>query len=106
MRHNYAIAFFFSFLFFASIPTSSACGYDWIGECSSAIHLRINGTLDSFDIAECPAGIRFDGLHLGTLQNLALANAKAVTWESCQNNVSAVGLKYRLYEQGGGVWAF
>lgn len=78
-----------------------ACGYDWVGACSSAVHLRINGSLDSFSIADCPSGIRFNGLHLGTLQTLSLANAKAITWESCQNNVSGVGLKYRVYEQGG-----
>jgi hypothetical protein len=62
--------------------------------------------LDSFAIAGCPAGIRFQGQHLGTLQSLSLANARAITWESCQNNVSAVGLQYRVYEQGGGAGGF
>jgi SprB repeat len=83
-----------------------ACGYAWIGDCSSQVQLRINGTLDSFDIATCPAGYNFDGIQLGNLQTLSLADAKTITWESCQNNVSAVFLKYRVYEQGSspGIW--
>jgi hypothetical protein len=88
-------------------PVSShACGYDWIGECSSSIHLRINGTTDSFNIAACPSGINYHGLYLGQLQTLSLANAKAITWESCQNNVTNISLKYRLYEEGGGAGSF
>ncbi|MFN0214957.1 MAG: T9SS type A sorting domain-containing protein [Saprospiraceae bacterium] len=99
-------ALIFSILLLFSAQKTTACGYDWVGECSSAVHLRINGTLDSFDIADCPSGIRFNGLHLGTLQSLALANAKTITWESCINNVSAVNLQYRVYEQGGAVGNF
>lgn len=100
--------FYAAFLvFYLLVPSKSiACGYDWVGDCSSAVHLKINGTLDSFTIADCPSGIHFDGIHLGTLQTLSLANAKAITWESCQNNVSAVKLQYRLYEQGGGAGGF
>jgi hypothetical protein len=101
------ILYFALLLFHLLSPSKSiACGYDWVGECSSAVHLKINGTLDSFTIADCPSGIHFDGIHLGTLQTLSLANAKAITWESCQNNVSAVKLEYRLYEQGGGAGGF
>ncbi|MFN0035348.1 MAG: hypothetical protein ACKVUS_09780 [Saprospiraceae bacterium] len=100
MRIFYSAFLVFNILFLLSAKKTAACGYAWVGDCSSFVHLRINGTLDSFIIADCPAGIRFDGLHLGTLQNLSLANAKAITWESCINNVSAVGLKYRVYEQG------
>lgn len=100
------ISFFLLVFFLLFYSKSIACGYDWVGECSSAVHLRINGTLDSFTIADCPSGIHFDGIHLGTLRTLSLANAKAITWESCQNNVSAVKLEYRLYEQGGGAGNF
>lgn len=85
---------------------ATACGYNWIGECSSSVHLRINGSLDSFTIADCPFGVPYNTLHLGTLKTLSLANAKAITWESCINNVSAVGLQYRLYEQGNPVGGF
>lgn len=92
--------------FFGFHQTGSACGYDWVSECSSQVQLRINGTLDSFLIAPCPSGFSFDGLNLGTLQSLNLANAKTITWESCQNNVSGMILHYRVYEQGfpGGAW--
>ncbi len=88
---------------FAIFPNTNtqACGYAWISDCASQVQLRINGTLDSFDIAACPAGFNFDGIQLGTLQSFSLANAKTITWESCQNNVSAVFLKYRVYQQGG-----
>lgn len=88
--------------FFTCFPDiAKACGFDWVGECASSVHLRINGTTDSFIIADCPSGIRFDGLNLGVLRTLSLANAHAITWESCQNNVSAVALRFRVYEQGG-----
>ena len=100
MRILYSTLLITSIIVLFSIPKASACGYGWVGDCSSSVHLRINGTLDSFLIADCPSGLRFDGMYLGTLQNLALANAKAITWESCINNVSAIGLKYRVYEQG------
>lgn len=84
--------------FFA--PRAQACGYDFIGDCSTSIGLKINGTLDSFIVAECPFGKVFNGLDLGVIQNLNLAHAKGVTWESCQNNVSGLALYYRVYEQG------
>lgn len=94
------------FIWFLASSSASACGYNWISECSSEVHLRINGTLDSFQIAPCPYGYSFDGLYLGNLQSISLANARAVTWESCQNNVSGIQLWYRVYEQGapGGSW--
>ncbi len=101
MRKFYSLFLPVIVLFLSQKPQILACGYDWIGDCSSAVHLRINGTLDSFDIADCPAGLRFQGQYLGNLQHLSLANARAITWESCINNVTAVGLKYRVYEQGG-----
>ncbi len=84
-----------------------ACGYSYIGECSTGIHLRINNTLDSFNIAECSFGKNFDGLDLGNIQTLNLARATAITWESCDNNVTSVGLYYRVYEQGqpSGSWS-
>jgi hypothetical protein len=106
VRNFYAIALFINVLIFFSPEKTAACGYAWVGECSSAVHLRINGTLDSFTIADCSFGLRFDGMYLGTLQNLSLANARAITWESCQNNVSAVNLRYRVYPNGasGGNW--
>lgn len=95
-------------LFFqlCSLPLSMACGYDWVGGCSTSIHLRINGTLDSFSVAACPNAHRFNGLQLGSLQSLSLANAKAITWESCQNNVTSVSLRYRVYPIGTAPGAF
>lgn len=79
---------------------TAACGYSFIGECSTGIHLRINNTLDSFNVSECSFGKNFNGLNLGTISSLNLAKASAITWESCTNNVSSVGLYYRVYEQG------
>ncbi|MBL7829119.1 MAG: hypothetical protein JNJ57_20960 [Saprospiraceae bacterium] len=78
---------------------ANACGYNWVSDCSSQVQLRINGTLDSFLIAPCPSGFNFDGLSLGAVQSISLANAKTITWESCQNNVSGMKLFYRIYEQ-------
>lgn len=106
MHSIYSKLLVFNVIFLFSVQNAAACGYDWVGECSSSVHLRINGTLDSFIIADCPSGIRFNGLHLGTLQNLSLANARAITWESCFNNVSGIGLQYRVFEQGGAAGNF
>jgi len=106
MRISYASILSLNILFFVATQRTTACGYDWVGDCSSAVQLRINGTLDSFSIADCPSGIRFNSLYLGTIQSLSLANAKAINWESCFNNVTGVSLKYRVYEQGGGAGNF
>lgn len=86
--------------------SSSACGYNFIGDCSTGIGLRINNTLDSFAIAACPVGTVFQGLDLGLIQSLSLARATGVTWESCQNNVTNMALYYRVFETGqpGGAW--
>lgn len=87
-------------ILFISLSRSFACGYAWISDCSSQVNLQINGVQDSFNTARCPYGYPLDGTQLGNIQSLALVNASAITWESCQNNVSAVFLKYRIYEQG------
>ncbi len=87
-------------VFFLSPHLTLACGYSFIGECSTGIHLRINNTLDSFNVAECSYGKNFPGLNLGNIQSLNLAKATAITWESCDNNVTGVALYYRVYEQG------
>ena len=97
--HRLLIAFIL--LIFNLLPGKNiACGYSFIGECSTGIHLRVNNTLDSFNVSECSFGKTFDGLNLGTIQSLNLAKATAITWESCINNVTSVGLYYRVYEQG------
>ncbi len=106
IHKRYAKVLLVNLLLLGFIQISKACGYDWVGDCSSSVHLRINGTLDSFIIADCPSGITYQGLQLGTLRTLFLANAKAITWESCINNVTGVGLKYRICEQGGGAGSF
>ncbi|MCB9356110.1 MAG: hypothetical protein H6575_16215 [Lewinellaceae bacterium] len=83
------------------------CGYSFVGDCSSSIFLSINGTVDSFVVAPCPGLLAFDGFSIGNIQSLSITRAKAVTWESCQNNVSGMALYYRVYEQGqqGGAWS-
>jgi len=94
-------------LFIASAPKTYACGYSFIGECPTGIHLRINNTLDSFNLSDCSFGKPFNGLDLGTIQSLHLARATAITWESCTNNVASVALYYRVYQEGqpSGNWA-
>jgi SprB repeat len=100
MNKHYQLLLLAGCLSCFSLQHSAACGYSWISDCSSQVHLRINATLDSFNIADCPSGYGFDGVSLGNIQSLSLANAKTITWESCQNNVSATRLWYRVYEQG------
>jgi hypothetical protein len=90
----------FVLLLFFSNQKTAACGYDFVGDCSTSISLKINGSQDSFAVAPCPDVLRFDGFALGSLQTLTLARAKAATWESCHNNVSGMELWYRVYQQG------
>jgi hypothetical protein len=96
----------FALLFIFSNSKIAACGYNFLGDCSTSISLKINGTPDSFAVAPCPGVLQFDGLALGSLQSLSIARAKAATWESCQNNVSGLALWYRVREQGfpGSAW--
>ena len=89
-----------AFITLLHIPENYACGYNFVGDCSSRISLSINGTIDSFAVATCPGVLQFDGFTLGRLQSLHLSRATGVTWESCQNNVSGLSLFYRVYEQG------
>jgi hypothetical protein len=85
---------------------SKACGFGYIGSCSSDIHLKINNTPDSFHVAPCPFSHQFGGLNLGTIQSLIITKADFISWESCQNNVTGLDLKYRVYptNSGGGAW--
>ncbi len=86
--------------------TIRACGYGFIGGCSTDIGLRINGTLDSFAIAPCQNITDFNGLSLGVIRSLSLAQAKSINWESCQNNVTSVAIYFRVFQTGtpGGAW--
>ncbi|MBV6438694.1 MAG: hypothetical protein EPGJADBJ_00318 [Saprospiraceae bacterium] len=101
---RFCAAFVLSLLL--SSPTIFACGFNFVGDCSTSISLKINGTQDSFAVASCPGVLKFDGFALGDLQSLSIARVKATTWESCQNNVSGVALFYRVFEKGfpGGSW--
>lgn len=85
---------------------SNACGFGYIGSCSSDIHLKINNTPDSFHVAPCPFSHQFGGLDLGAIQSLSLSKADFVSWESCQNNVTGLELVYRVFPagSGGGTW--
>lgn len=84
-----------------------ACGYSFVGGCSSHIRLKINGTEDEFAIASCDYETVFQGLQLGNLRSLTLSGGSVITWESCINHVSAAALYYRVYPtgQGGGNWS-
>jgi len=84
----------------------SACGYSFVGGCSTHIGLSINGTQDSFPVGTCASGASFGGLQLGSIRTLQVISAHAITWESCTNNVTDVTLYYRVYEMGGaaGAW--
>lgn len=62
--------------------TMRACGYGFIGSCSTNIGLRINGSADSFAIAPCPSITDFHGLQLGAIQSLSLIRAKSINWEA------------------------
>lgn len=98
------------FILFSIIILNSAvafsCGYGYIGNCSTGVHLSINGTVDSFEVAQCPYLKSFDGLDLGSIQNLLLAKATSITWESCTYNVTGVQLIYNIHKvnQSPGNW--
>ncbi|MBN8684192.1 MAG: SprB repeat-containing protein [Chitinophagales bacterium] len=83
-----------------------ACGYGFIGDCSTRIRLRINNTPDSFNIAACNYGHTFQQTNLGAIRNLQLDGGDGFTWESCQNNATVLLVHYRVYPFGqqGGSW--
>lgn len=96
----------FALLFLCLHEEGISCGYNFVGDCSTNISLKINGIKDSFAVAPCSSRLKFDGFSLGSLQSLELLRATGTTWESCQNNVSAMELRYRVYPQNtpGGAW--
>jgi len=95
----------FAVLFFPK--KTAACGYNFIGNCSSDISLRINGHVTKFNMASC-YGAQLHGLQLGEIQSLGIHYAFAETWESCVNNVSGMVVCYRVTAQGrdAGDWKF
>lgn len=101
--------FIFTLLIISQLVTADlhACGYSFVGGCSSHIRLKINGTEDEFAIAACDYETAFQGLQLGNLRSLSLSGASVITWESCINNVTSASLYYRIYPtgQGGGNWS-
>jgi hypothetical protein len=84
----------------------SACGYNFVGGCSSHLSLGINGTVGRFAIDPCNSETQYQGLQLGTIRTLAISGAEVITWESCINNVTAATMYYRVYPaaQSGGAW--
>jgi hypothetical protein len=89
---------FLAMLFVAMVTPNFACGYGYIGDCSTGVHLSINGTVDSFEVATCPYLKSLDGLDLGSIQSLSLVKATSITWESCMNNVTGVQLLYNVHK--------
>jgi len=95
---NRLLPTFLALVFLAMATPNFACGYGYIGDCSTGVHLSINGTVDSFEVATCPFLKSFNGLDLGSIQSLSLVKATSVTWESCLNNVTGVQLFYTVHK--------
>lgn len=100
MCRIYFVLLLFPLILLTSSSKLRACGYDFIGSCSTDMVLSINNTQDVFAIAPCPFETGFPGLQFGVIQSLVLKGGHAITWESCQNNVTDVTLYFRVYEQG------
>ena len=99
---------FFVFCFLVAQTPLRACGYSFVGSCSSDIGLRINGTSAFFAVADCSYGNPFNGTVLPDIQSLSISYGFAATWESCYNNVTGMTLCYRVFQQGteAGNWSF
>jgi len=108
MRRNLFLVLMPLAAYFFFTESVHACAYSFVGSCSSDIGLRINGTPAVFSVADCPSGTAFQGTYLGAIQSMSISYAFAITWESCQNNVTGVTLCYRLTQEGGdpGEWRF
>lgn len=78
-----------------------ACGFNFVGDCPNSIFFNINNTPDSFYVGHCTFGTHYEALQLGNLQSLQLTKIKGTTWESCQNNVTAMSFFYRIYPTAG-----
>jgi len=102
------LSLFFVLCFLVAQTPLRACGYSFVGSCSSDIGLRINGTSALFTVADCSYGNPFNGMALSDIQSLSISYAFAATWESCYNNVTGMTLCYRVFQQGteAGNWSF
>ncbi len=100
MKHCYQTGFTLILLQFLYINNCISCGYDFIGGCSTGVSFSINGSIDSFNVADCSFGNRYQNTDFGTVRTLFLKNSRSITWESCENNVTAVALHYRIFKVG------
>jgi SprB repeat len=90
----------FMLIFILFSNSANACGYSFVGSCSTHIGLSVNGTQDSFPVGGCAVGALLGDLKLGNIRTLRMTSVNAITWESCINNVTKVMLYYRVYEEG------
>jgi hypothetical protein len=84
------------FIFLCYNSNLIACGFNFTGSCSSLIFLDINQTRDSFSVGNCEEGFAFNGKSFGAIRTLSLPKVNGNTWESCQNNVTAMTFFYRV----------
>jgi GEVED domain/Secretion system C-terminal sorting domain/SprB repeat len=83
---------------FAFQQFSYACGYNFVGDGSSAVRIVNNSQTKDYFICNASYGTQFSNANLGTgLTTLMLTYGESRTWESCTNDVKEAAVLYRIY---------
>lgn len=83
-----------------------ACGYAFISQCSDYVRISADGSTKDYTLADCTFRTPFQNHNFGTVAELNVDLAEIITWESCENEVSAAHLYYRVYPVGSMPGAF
>lgn len=87
------------FPFLSSIQTF-ACGYNFTSQCADYLRINADGNITDYNLKTCDYRASFQNKDFGIVENLSLDLAEVITWESCDNDVMAAHLYYRIYPIG------
>ena len=86
--------------------TTFACGYSYISQCADYLRINTDGSILDHNLASCTYRATFQNKDFGTVESFSIDLAEVITWESCDNNVMAAHLYYRIYPIGTSPGAF
>ena len=90
-----------------SYQNVTACGFDFVGSCASAVRFTANGAPKDYFVTTCAYGNSFAGNSIGTnLTALQLSSTTTVTWESCTNILQESNAFIRVFSNAANKGAF
>ena len=98
-----SVSFFFLLIMQHNV---TACGFDFVGSCASAVRFTANGAPKDYFVTTCAYGNALTG-SIGTgLTTLQLSATSTTTWESCTNILTESNAYYRVYANATNKGAF